>query len=185
MTLNCLGTLASPELLQPIWNEIDSLDEREHYKEAYQYLRFVTKELTLLHEATIAVSSLLNVTPDVHWPFEQLQKQLEQQLQPIRDSSLLRYIESLRTVLQAAHQALHTERGGVEPDILITELCANQCAQLEREELDQQLDSEFESDPAILTAALNTWGSSSSALDGETAAHRHHPQAPRSQSAVG
>ena len=80
MTLNCLGTLASPELLQPIWNEIDSLDEREHYKEAYQYLRFVTKELTLLHEATIAVSSLLNVAPDVHWPFEQLQKQLEQQL---------------------------------------------------------------------------------------------------------
>lgn len=146
MTLNCLGTLASPELLQPIWKEIDSLDEREHYKEAYQYLRFVTNELTLLHEATIAVSSLLTVSND--WPFEQLQKQLEQQLQPIRDSSLLRYIESLRTVLQAAHQALHTERGGVEPDILITELCANKCAQLEREELDQQLDSEFESDPA-------------------------------------
>ena len=143
MTLNCLGTLASPELLQPIWNEIDSLDEREHYKEAYQYLRFVTKELTLLHEATIAVSSLLNVAPDVHWPFEQLQKQLEQQLQPIRDSSLLRYIESLRTVLQAVHRAL-SQRSGVELEKLTTELCAYQCEQLNSEDLDHPTHWEFE-----------------------------------------
>ena len=143
MTLNCLGTLASPELLQPIWNEIDSLDEREHYKEAYQYLRFVTKELTLLHEATIAVSSLLNVTPDVHWPFEQLQMQLEQQLQPIRDSSLLRYIESIRTVLQAVHRAL-SQRGGVELEKLTTELCAYQCEQLNSEDLDHPTHWAFE-----------------------------------------
>ena len=143
MTLNCLGTLASPELLQPIWNEIDSLDEREHYKEAYQYLRFVTKELTLLHEATIAVSSLLNVTPDVHWPFEQLQRQLEQQLQPIRDSSLLRYIESIRTVLQAVHRAL-SQRSGVELEKLTTELCTYQCEQLNSEDLDHPTHWEFE-----------------------------------------
>ena len=143
MTLNCLGTLASPELLQPIWNEIDSLDEREHYKEAYQYLRFVTKELTLLHEATIAVSSLLNVAPDVHWPFEQLQRQLEQQLQPIRDSSLLRYIESIRTVLQAVHRAL-SQRSGVELEKLTTELCTYQCEQLNSEDLDHPTHWEFE-----------------------------------------
>ena len=143
MTLNCLGTLASPELLQPIWKEIDSLDEREHYKEAYQYLRFVTKELTLLHEATIAVSSLLNVAPDVHWPFEQLQRQLEQQLQPIRDSSLLRYIESIRTVLQAVHRAL-SQRGGVELEKLTTELCTYQCEQLNSEDLDHPTHWEFE-----------------------------------------
>jgi hypothetical protein len=143
MTLNCLGTLASTELLQPIWKEIDSLDEREHYKEAYQYLRFVTKELTLLHEATIAVSSLLNVTPNVHWPFEQLQRQLEQQLQPIRDNSLLRYIESIRTVLQAVHRAL-SQRSGVELEKLTTELCAYQCEQLNSEELDHPTHWEFE-----------------------------------------
>ena len=143
MTLNRLGMLAPPELLQPIWNEIDSLDEREHYKEAYQYLRFVTKELTLLHEATIAVSSLLNVAPDVHWPFEQLQMQLEQQLQPIRDSSLLRYIESIRTVLQAVHRAL-SQRGGVELEKLTTELCAYQCELLNSEDLDHSTHWEFE-----------------------------------------
>ena len=143
MTLNRLGMLAPPELLQPIWKEIDSLDEREHYKEAYQYLRFVTKELTLLHEATIAVSSLLNVAPDVHWPFEQLQKQLEQQLQPIRDSSLLRYIESIRTVLQAVHRAL-SQRGGVELEKLTSELCAYQCEQLNSEDLDHSTHWELE-----------------------------------------
>ncbi len=143
MTFNRLGMLASPELLQPIWKEIDSLDEREHYKEAYQYLRFVTKELTLLHEATIAVSSLLNVTPDVHWRFEQLQMQLEQQLQPIRDSSLLRYIESIRTVLQAVHRAL-SQRSSVELEKLTTELCAYQCEQLNSEDLDHPTHREFE-----------------------------------------
>lgn len=144
MTLNRLGMLAPPELLQPIWKEIDSLDEREHYKEAYQYLRFVTKELTLLHEATIAVSSLLNVAPDVHWPFEQLQMQLEQQLRPIRDSSLLRYIESIRTVLQAVHRAL-SQRGAVELEKLTTELCAYQCEQLNSEDLGHPTHWEFDS----------------------------------------
>ena len=144
MTPDHLCTLTSPELLQPIWKEIDSLNEREYYKEAYQYLRIVTNELSLLHESTLAVNSLLNVNPHDSWSLRRLQMLLERQLKPIRDFSLLRYIESLRIVLQGIHQTFHYQGCCPELEKVTVELCDYQCERLENEDLDQTTDWGFE-----------------------------------------
>lgn len=131
-----LTSLTPSELLQPIWKEIDSLNAREHYKEAYQYLRFVTTELTILHEAIIDTSSILATRPDTSSSFHQLMMQIEAQLKPVKDESVIRYMVSLRVVLQTIHKML-CQIGCFDLEMFITELCLDQCNQLSCEDLSQ------------------------------------------------
>ena len=52
--------LMPPELLEPLWKDIDALEARGCYKEAYQYLRTVTNELNQLRDCKkICVTGIL------------------------------------------------------------------------------------------------------------------------------
>ena len=125
--------LVSPELLDPLWKDIDTLESRGCYKEAYQYLRTVTDELNLLREARISVCCLLESGTEAWSSFQTLQALMEQHLAPVKEHSKLMFLESLRAIMQAVHQALLCKVSVHELQALVITLCSAHCNQLEHD----------------------------------------------------
>ncbi len=115
--------LMPPELLEPLWKDIDALEARGCYKEAYQYLRTVTNELNQLREARISVCCLLESSAETWRSFQTLQSLMGQHLTPVREHSPLMYLESLRSIMQTVHQALLYKSNFSELQVLVIELC--------------------------------------------------------------
>ena len=123
--------LVSPELLDPLWKDIDTLESRGCYKEAYQYLRTVTDELNLLREARISVCCLLESGTEAWSSFQTLQALMSQHLAPVKEHSKLMFLESLRAIMQAAHQALLCKVSVHELQALVITLCSAHCDRLD------------------------------------------------------
>ena len=124
--------LVSPTWLDPIWKDIDKLETRGYHKEAYQYLRTVTDELNQLREARMGVCSLLGGTEG--WrSFQTLQALMDQHLAPVKEHSKLMFLESLRAIMQAVHQALLCKVSVHELQALVITLCSAHCNQLEHD----------------------------------------------------
>ena len=123
--------LMPPELLEPLWKDIDALEARGCYKEAYQYLRTVTNELNQLREARISVCCLLESSTETWSSFQTLQSLVGQHLTPVREHSPLMYLESLRSIMQTVHQALLYKSNFSELQELVIELCNAHCDRLE------------------------------------------------------
>ena len=123
--------LVSPELLDPLWKDIDTLESRGCYKEAYQYLRTVTDELNLLREARISVCCLLERGTEAWSTFQTLQALMSQHLAPVKEHSKLMFLESLRAIMQAAHQALLCKVSVHELQALVITLCSAHCDRLD------------------------------------------------------
>ena len=125
--------LMPPELLEPLWKDIDALEARGCYKEAYQYLRTVTNELNQLREARISVCCLLESSAETWRSFQTLQSLMGQHLTPVREHSPLMYLESLRSIMQTVHQALLYKSNFSELQVLVIELCNAHSDRLEND----------------------------------------------------
>ena len=125
--------LMPPELLEPLWKDIDALEARGCYKEAYQYLRTVTNELNQLREARISVCCLLESSAETWRNFQTLQSLMGQHLTPVREHSPLMYLESLRLIMQTVHQALVCKSNFSELQALVIELCNAHSDRLEND----------------------------------------------------
>lgn len=122
--------LISDELLAPILSEIDQLEAKGCFKEANQYLRTLMAELGLLREARLGVFCLIEGQGDAWARFEQLQSLMMAELQPLRESSRLMYLESLRLIMQALQRALLGHVSADELRSLISELCQTRTLQI-------------------------------------------------------
>ena len=131
MTANHIDMLIPPSVLEPIWEDIDGLESRGCYKEAYQYLRTVTNELNLIRETRIGMCCALESDAETWSDFQSLQSLMVQHLEPIKENSKLMYLESLRTIMQSAHDALLNKMLFAELQVLLIELCSAYCEQHE------------------------------------------------------
>lgn len=122
--------LVSQALLEPIWKDIDDLETRGYYKQAYQYLRTVTDELNLLREARSGICCLLERNTEAGSNFQALQSLIAQRLEPIREHCKLMYLESIRSIMQTTHQALLCKTSFSELQRLVIKLCTMHCNQL-------------------------------------------------------
>lgn len=125
--------LVSPTLLDPIWKDINRLETRGYYKEAYQYLRTVTDELNQLREAMMGVCCLLDRETEEWRGFQTLQTLMSQHLAPVKEHSKLMFLESLRTIMQAVHQALLCKVSVHELQTVVITLCSVHCDQIEHD----------------------------------------------------
>ncbi len=116
-------TILPPELLNPIWDDIRKLESIGHYKEAFMYLRAVTKEIGALHQACIGICCLLEKYPQPWNSLQTLLAMVNQHLAPVTECSKLMYLESLRMIMEAVQQALSLKSHPMELQSTITSIC--------------------------------------------------------------